>query len=63
MKESIIQVSKAFDLLFHDDLVGAKALLQQKPQSDQPYNHVALALIAFIEAVLCMEESLITKVS
>lgn len=61
MKESIIQVSKAFDLLFHDDLVGAKALLQQKPQSDQPYNHVALALIAFIEAVLCMEESLITK--
>jgi len=61
MKESIIQVSKAFDLLFHDDLVGAKALLQQKPQSDQPYNHVALALIAFIEAILCMEESLMTK--
>lgn len=61
MKESIINVSKAFDLLFHDDLNGARVLLQQQTQSDQPYQHVALALIAFIEAVLSMEEQMISK--
>ncbi|KAH9459113.1 hypothetical protein Pst134EA_019266 [Puccinia striiformis f. sp. tritici] len=61
MKESIINVSKAFDLLFHDDLVGARLLLQQHSQPEQPYNHVALALISFIEAVLSMEDQMIAK--
>ncbi|PLW46528.1 hypothetical protein PCANC_08538 [Puccinia coronata f. sp. avenae] len=61
MKESILNVSKAFDLLFRDDLPAAKVLLQQQTHADQPYNHVALALISFIEAVLCMEEQMISK--
>ncbi|KAA1091924.1 hypothetical protein PGT21_011662 [Puccinia graminis f. sp. tritici] len=61
MKDSILNVSKAFDLLFHDDLNGARVLLQQQTQSDQPYHHVALALITFIEAVLSMEEQMIAK--
>ncbi|KAH9459104.1 hypothetical protein Pst134EA_019255 [Puccinia striiformis f. sp. tritici] len=61
MKESIINVSKASDLLFHDDLVGARLLLQQHSQPEQPYNHVALALISFIEAVLSMEDQMIAK--